>query len=192
MPNSATNLITVDMIMSIDPCVRWPRSAVEAALARADRSSWEALVESARADEWRACSRYDMRWMMSQYAARYHRTNVLTPWVVAATHLRVAAQRKRWPSASPATVAIWDRLERWRGDRAEILEIKSDAAAHAYDDYAAAHAADAADAACAEKVTAYAEESMLLDLARRLDALSIADSGSLNVDAVQQCARFTR
>lgn len=144
-------MITIDMIMNTQPCVRWPRAKVEAALARADRSSWAALVHSARADEWLTCSLADMRLMLCQYAARYHRADVLTPWVVRVTHLRVALQCLRWP-AGPSTVAIRDRLCRWRGDREEIANIRSDAYAAAYaaadnNDANATAATYAADAA---------------------------------------------
>lgn len=151
-------MITVDMVMGTKPCVRWPRAAVEAALSHADQSSWVALVESARADQWRTCSRYDMRWMMCKYAALHHREDVLTPWVVEVTRRRVAAQRARWPEADAADAAAADA--------------EADAEAEAETDAEADAAYAAADDAADDAAYAYAADSMLLDLARRLDQVA--------------------
>lgn len=187
-------MITVVDIMNTGPCEDWPQHRVESALAHLDCASWSTLVESARADGWRVVSLSDLLLTLCRRAVQRHYEPVLVPWVVAVTHQRVAGQRLRWPSAPQSVLSIWDRLERWGGSREEILGIHADAAsAYAATSTSASAAADAAvvatdaraatDAYGAADAAAYAydADAMLLDLARRLDAVESGDRSGASI-----------
>lgn len=125
--------ITTDMIMALEPCVLWPRARVERALASVDCSSWSALFDAVSSRPATKLQRVlgcsvaditDMRWLLC-HAAAAHAPEVLTSWVVYAAQKRVEFAAARWPYAGAAVAAIWDRIERWRGDLDEIRAIRA-------------------------------------------------------------------
>jgi hypothetical protein len=156
-------MLTVDLLMSTNPCTDWPRERVARLLASptVDASSWVAFAESCRARKWRAPTLADLRLTACRYAAAHHRTDVLTPWVQEVTRLRVAAQRKRHGAvATPETLAIWTALEVWDGTETQARVLRDRANAEwrrnrtAAADAAAAADADAVEAAEATLVAA--------------------------------------
>ncbi len=175
-------MMTVDLLMSTNPCVDWPRARVKRLLAspRIDASSWVAFARSCAASKWRAPTLADLRLTACRYAAQHHRPDVLTPWLQDVTRQRVAAQRASHGSAATAeTLAIWTALESWDGtsDQARALRDRANAewrrARNAYAAYAAALDAAVA-AAAADDADADADaERMLLDLCARLDAAMV-------------------
>ena len=189
-------MIDAALIRSTQPCRSWRESGrIEGALeALHHPASWSVGVERAAADGWRTVSRADLRLTMCRYAARRHRA-VLVAWVVPLTHRSVARQRARWPEAPATVLEIWDRLERWGGDRAEIEEIRLDTAdtaddlgvytysithttyaatTYMYDDAAIAAVYAATSTYIVTDVTDVALQD-LRDLARRLDeAMGVA------------------
>lgn len=185
-------MITVDLLMSTNPCVSWPRERVERLVSHLDCASWSAFVRSAQASRWCHVSIADLTLTVCRYAATHHHVTVLTPWVQHVTRARTAVQRRGYPQASAGVVAIWDRLNAWDGTKAQARAIYADAdaadAGDAADDaaaaataaYAYAAATAAATAACADAAAyatvcadteAYAE--LLIGLCARLDAAMV-------------------
>ncbi len=172
-------MITVADVMSTRPCEAWTPERVAGILSRHDCSSFAALTNSLIASG--KVSIADLRLTLCRFAALHHRESVFTPWVVWVAHQLVGAQRARYGSrASPATIAIWDRIERWHGGR-EIQQIRRAAFATSADAAAAltasiaAHVYAAAAAAYAASYVAHAfanDDGDYRELARRIDEVA--------------------
>lgn len=179
--------ITVDLLMSTNPCSDWPRDRVERLLASpaVNKSSWVAFVESCNSlHNSTKPTLADLRLTACRYAAVHHRADVLTPWVQEVTRLRVAAQRKRHgAAATPETLAIWAALESWDGSVEQARSLRDRAyaeqhrcwsdAAYAADAYAAAD--DAAYAVCA---AAYAAAYVVCAAAYAAAAIGVVVAGA--------------
>lgn len=170
-------MLTVDLLMSTNPCPDWPRARVKRLLASPtiDASSWVSFARSCAARKWRAPTLAELRLTACRYAVRNHRADVLIPWVQEVTRLRVAAQRQRYgASATPETLAIWTALESWDGAAEHARTLRD----RANDEwrrvrYAASDAASDAAAYVAYVAyvdAAYDATATLLDLCARLDA----------------------
>lgn len=127
-------MLTVDLLMSTNPCPDWPRARVARLLATrtVDTSSWVAFAQSCAVRKWRAPSFADLCLTACRYAARHYCTDVLIPWVQELTRCRVVAQRTHYGlSASAKTLAIWAALESWDGTLAQARMLRDSASAEA-------------------------------------------------------------